>query len=562
MKKILHIRAVSIVVSLVMAAALLSAIPAHAAKNIYVNDSSGVLSGKLDSAYAIGGGGSISRLSDSSAYVMTGSGLTTVGETDATIPSHLNVSGSISLKYSKMRVGLYYYDSASSVRNPTLDYANLENAVGSGYQFGWYDASRNFYEVGYTSEKQLTMAIDKNVDTGGGHIGCYHILLSGSYSDFAAASAAAVQYSDGFPAYYNGVYHVLVGNYDSAADASAAASARGIAGTPHSASEKCVVVSRTSDAKILFEFDGGGVKNLAVRPQSSSGKAVTWFKGYRYYGDFEYVRRTGGKLTVINIVDIEDYVKGVLPYEMSGTWPLEALKAQALCARTYAAAHFGVYGSYGFDVTNDTYSQCYRGLNSATAISDRAVDSTAGQYITYNGALISALYSSSFGGGSENSENIFNSAYAYLRGKTDPFEAAADSINRKSSWTYSLSKADIASRLKNYGRPISTVTALDVTYSDTNNAISLRFTDAGGRSISLEKSECYKFSTSYLALPSVHYTAADMGSYIVFSGGGYGHNVGMSQYGAYAMATTYGLTYDQIINFYFTDIALSAGKYN
>ncbi|HBR09483.1 MAG TPA: hypothetical protein DD735_11415, partial [Clostridiales bacterium] len=169
---------------------------------------------------------------------------------------------------------------------------------------------------------------------------------------------------------------------------------------------------------------------------------------------------------------------------------------------------------------------------------------------------------SSFGGGSENSENIFNSAYAYLRGKTDPFEAAADSINRKSSWTYSLSKADIAARLKNYGRPISTVTALDVTYSDTNNAISLRFTDAGGRSISLEKSECYKFSTSYLALPSVHYTAADMGSYIVFSGGGYGHNVGMSQYGAYAMATTYGLTYDQIINFYFTDIALSAGKYN
>ncbi|NCB52398.1 MAG: SpoIID/LytB domain-containing protein [Clostridia bacterium] len=561
MKKILHIRSLLLILAFLLVAAVWPKTAAYAADSIYVNDSSSVLPGQLDSAYAIGGGGAISLLPDTYAYVMTGSGLTTVGEAEIIIPAHLYVSGSVNLSYSKVRVGLYYYDLDSSIRNPTLESANLENAVGSGYRFGWYDSSRNFNQVGYTSETRLTMAIDKNIDTTGGHIGCYHILLSGTYSDFDSAGATAAAYTDGFPAYYNGTYYALVGDYDCASDASADAAARGISGTAYSASERCVVVTRTSDAKILFEFDCGTEKNLAVSPQCATGKAVTWFKGYQYCGDFEYVRRTGEKMTVINIVDVEDYVKGVIIWEMNGSWPLEALKAQALCARTFAAAHIGTYGSYGFDITNDTYSQCYRGISSATAASNSAVDSTAGQYITYNGSMISAMYSSSFGGGSENSENIFSTAYGYLRGKVDPFEAASNSINKKSSWSYSFTKAEITSLLQQYGRSTSAISSLNVTYSDTDNAIGLLFTDTSGRTVSLAKSTCYVFSTSYLDLPSVHYTATDMGTYIVFSGGGYGHNVGMSQYGAYAMATAYGLTYDQIINFYYTGVAIKSGNY-
>lgn len=560
MKKSAPVRAVAILFSAVLFMTALLSPAAYAADSIYVNDASGVLSGKLDSAYAIGGEGTISQLPDTYAYVMTGSGLTTVGETAVTIPAHLSVSGSVDIRYEKIRVGLYYYDLASSIRNPTLESANLENAVGSGYKFGWYDSARVFHQAGYTSETRLTMTIDKNVDIAGGHIGCYHILLNGTYADFDSASAAAAQYEGGFPAYYSGTYYALVGDYDSAADAAADASARGIAGTAYSASGKCVVVARTSDARILFEFDGGTEMNLSVSPQCAYDKAVTWFKGYKYYGDFEYVRRSGEKITVINIVDIEDYVKGVIPYEMGGAWPLEALKAQALCARTFAAAHLGGYSTYGFDVTNDTYSQCYRGIGSATPTSNSAVDATAGQYITYNGSMITAFYSSSFGGGSENSENIFSTAYSYLRGKRDPFEAATDGINRKSSWSYSFSKSELTTLLKNFGKSISTVTSLNVTYSDTDNAIGLRFTDTTGKTVSLEKSACYNFSTTRLSLPSVHYIAVDMGSYIVFSGGGYGHNVGMSQYGAYAMATTYGFTYDQIINFYYTGVAIKTGN--
>lgn len=429
------------ILALLLIAGLFPAVPAAAAGDIYVNDSNSVLTGGLGSAYAIGEGGTSFVSGD--AAVMTADGLTTVGGSSGSsgsstrpgrdevspTPEHLSVTGRISLPYSKFRVGLYYYDGTSSIRNSTLESANLENDVGSGYLFGYYDSNRVFHQVGYTAETAITMAMDKNVTiSSGASLGCYHILLPGSYMSIEEAASAASQYG-GFPAYYNGAYYALYGSYATSAEAQAALSWSGTGGQVYTASQYCVTVCRTTDGAILFEFDCGKDLNLAVSPQSSYEPAVTWFKGYRYHGDFEYVRRSGDKLTVINIVDIEDYVKGVIPYEMSGSWPIEALKAQALCARTYAASHFNANSYYGFDVTNDTYSQVYRGLTGATSTSDAAVEQTAGIYILYAGEPISAMYCSSNGGATEDSENITGNSVGYLRGKVDSFEAAAASIN-------------------------------------------------------------------------------------------------------------------------------------
>lgn len=102
-------------------------------------------------------------------------------------------------------------------------------------------------------------------------------------------------------------------------------------------SEYAVLITRTKTTEILYEFDYGGSESLGVMPQAGrKEKAETWFKGYKYNGGFEYVRPDGGNLRVINVVDLEDYVKGVVPYEMNGDWPLAALEAQAVCARTFA----------------------------------------------------------------------------------------------------------------------------------------------------------------------------------------------------------------------------------
>ena len=537
--------------ALVLGFALISAClaaGAGAAQDVFVNGEA--LPFDLGEAWAVGSGGA-AQLGADEVWVLTGSGMQQLGGGQAAAgdPEHLAVTGSYELDYDKIRVGLDY--------NPGRDYANLENAVGSGYSFGYYDSNREFHELAYTSETRITMAPDLNVSVPGGSVGCYHVLMPGSYDSFDAAQAAASAYSDGFPAWYDGTYRVLRGSYTTAAAAQSAAAQQG--GSCYTASNRCVTVTRTSGARILFEFDGGASLSLAVEPRG--GSAETWFSGYRYRGGFEYQRRDGAaKLTVINVVGIEDYVKGVLPHEMSPGWPAEALKAQAVCARTYAASHFNGYqSSYGFDVTNDTYSQVYRGTSGADESTDAAVDATAGVYITYAGELIDAMYYSSNGGGSESSENVMYSALPYLRGKLDPYEAAAGVQNSFSSWRRSLTAQSVTDALNAAGYQLGTVTGIETSPSESGNVIGITFRDASGRSVSLEKSACYNFVTARLGLYSIRFEVDASADGFVFSGSGWGHSVGMSQYGANAMASVYGFTYDQIISFYYTGVALSRG---
>lgn len=89
----------------------------------------------------------------------------------------------------------------------------------------------------------------------------------------------------------------------------------------------------------------------------------TWFQGYKYHGGFRYERIGGGDLTVVSVVDMETYIKGVIPFEMSNDWPLEALKAQAICARSYAYNNIAQnkHSAHHFDVCSSSDCQVYRG---------------------------------------------------------------------------------------------------------------------------------------------------------------------------------------------------------
>ena len=137
-----------------------------------------------------------------------------------------------------------------------------------------------------------------------------------------------------------------------------------------------------------------------------------------YRGRIEVFTNARGALTVVNVLGLEDYVKGVVANELSpGGYPaIEALKAQAIAARTYALRNRGQFLSQGFDLLPTTRSQVYRGLTSEHALSNRAVDETRGVVATFAGEPINALYTSTCGGRTENSENIFNDAVPYLRG--------------------------------------------------------------------------------------------------------------------------------------------------
>lgn len=150
------------------------------------------------------------------------------------------------------------------------------------------------------------------------------------------------------------------------------------------------------------------------------------FNDRPYRGRIEVFTNLRGSLTVVNELGLEDYVRGVVANELSpGGYPaIEALKAQAIAARTYALKNRGQFMAQGFDVLPTTRSQVYRGLTSENPLSTRAVDETRGVIATYNGEPINALYTSTCGGRTEDSEKIFNDAMPYLRAR----ECAAEGM--------------------------------------------------------------------------------------------------------------------------------------
>lgn len=160
---------------------------------------------------------------------------------------------------------------------------------------------------------------------------------------------------------------------------------------------------------------------------SDSEASPVRFNDRPYRGRIEVFTNTRGALTVVNVLGLEDYVKGVVPNELSaGGFPLlEAHKAQAIAARTYALRNRGQFMSQGYDLLPTTRSQVYRGLVSENSLSSRAVDETRGLIATFDGEPINALYTSTCGGRTEDAGNIFNNAVAYLKGRECAAEGRA-----------------------------------------------------------------------------------------------------------------------------------------
>lgn len=160
---------------------------------------------------------------------------------------------------------------------------------------------------------------------------------------------------------------------------------------------------------------------------SDSETTPVRFDDRPYRGRIEVFANTHGSLTVVNVLGLEDYVKGVVPNELSaGGYPLlEAHKAQAIAARTYALRNRGQFMSEGYDLLPTTRSQVYRGLVSENSLSSRAVDETRGIVATYDGEPINALYTSTCGGRTEDAENIFNGNVPYLKGRECAAEGRA-----------------------------------------------------------------------------------------------------------------------------------------
>lgn len=374
------------------------------------------------------------------------------------------------------------------------------------------DGERKATVFGNLSDKTLIVAPHANLTpsgtgfaaaSSGVTVGGYRVDISTNYTSYAAAAAAAegisaILSSKGyqvFPAYLNGKFKVRVGCFatQSAAESakSAVASAAGVsvsASTP-SANATCVL---TSSGQVKFEFENGTSSYLGLRPAGSGDVYMRADNNYIYEGAFMY-KRSGNLITVINMIGLETYIEGVLPYEISSSWHIEAQKAFAIAARSYAMGNRGKhYTSYGFDLCCTTNCQVYRGAGSVNDTVKSAVAATAGEILMYNGKVATLYYSSSTGGCTVSAEDCWGGTGApYLTAVSTPWERYASYSN--GLWTAEVSPAELCEYLRGKGYTTLTGSIASVTVAEraknSDYVKSLKITDTSGNSVTITNTD-------------------------------------------------------------------------
>lgn len=181
------------------------------------------------------------------------------------------------------------------------------------------------------------------------------------------------------------------------------------------------VALRDADG-VLISADIG--KNGCLMPLNDSGNAYISFDGNRYRGGFLLSANKSSRIDVINYLGIEEYLYGVVHLEMSQSNPLEALKAQAVAARSFALAHMGRHKDSGFDVCASTHCQVYGGVKAEYPSTTDAVDGTLGLAIYWNGKPAAVNYHKNSGGHTQNAGDVWSSDLPYQTGKEDPYTPA------------------------------------------------------------------------------------------------------------------------------------------
>ncbi len=494
-----------------------------------------------------------------------------------------------------LRVGIYYGSGA-------VQSLNLESDI--GFTIG-YSTGRDFYPFEKISNTSVTVSKSSSETT-------YHLLyfvcetneeLTAKLEELRALGVNA------FPAYYNSQYCAFGGSFTSQNDAEWQAENGSAAAIPIALSSSALCLTDTKSGKILFVSDSSS-HGLAVfssdRENTDSLLSVSGSAKGTYRGGFECKMNSSGALTVVNVVPVEAYLYSVVCREMSSSWPIEALKTQAVCARNFALGRINYHSQYGFDVCRTVCCQAYSTAADQSESVHQAVDETRGQLLFYEDELVQAVYSSSMGSETENVKNVWGSSFPYLVSVENPYEDTENIYNGK--WTKTLTKERATEIVANAGHNIGdviSITALE--YSDAGRVLKLRVQGTNGEKI-FERERCRtifseatysqkytvslggttaypvlkvdngsktvsKTMTSVSVLSGSNKTSTISDKFVVsdgntskthttqksdadpntfvFIGEGWGHGVGMSQYGAKGMAEA-GFGYEEILTHYYT----------
>lgn len=289
-----------------------------------------------------------------------------------------------------------------------------------------------------------------------------------------------------------------------------------------------------------------GQNGYVVAPKNPDG--LIGVNGRLYRGQLLLTpnRNSVDKVNVLNLVDLEDYLLSVLPSEMPSAWHPEALKAQAIAARSYAMANLGKHAADGYDVKATTEDQVYTGIAQETESGNLAVAQTQGIVLKQLGKVITAYFHSGGGGHTEAPESVWGGSRSYLQSVPD-FDDASPMF----SWSQNASVGLLEETLRKNNVDVGDLLNIQIlSRSDAMRVQKLMV--SGSKAARIVSGEQFR---RFLNLPSTKFNIGfDAGSYVL-KGRGYGHGLGLSQWGAKTLAEN-GYNAPQILKYYYKDVML------
>ncbi len=278
--------------------------------------------------------------------------------------------------------------------------------------------------------------------------------------------------------------------------------------------------------------------------------SFTTYKNYTTVNEVPYrgvikVIATDNGLNVINIVPIDDYLAGLINNEISSHWAGDVVKAQAIIARGYALTQKKKRANEPFHLSATSLDQVYKGSGSEDRSARRAVNTTRGEVLTYNGEIALTLYHSNAGGMTESAANVWGGDYPYLKSVKSRYDKKAP----RYEWTYAVSLNNLAKKLRAGGFEIDKVKSISIKKKSLSKRVMLL--EVRGRPGAVELSgEGLRAILGYNNLRSSMFKVKKKKGNFIFMGKGSGHGVGLSQWGAKGMAEA-GMSYKAILKHYY-----------
>ena len=321
-----------------------------------------------------------------------------------------------------------------------------------------------------------------------------------------------------------------------------------------SASKKVLIRGRNLNTTVTVYDRGillGNTKSNTNKLFIKSRDAIVNINGRGFRGDIQFIKSNNTKLTAINYIELEDYVKGISVRETSHYRPIESLKAEVIVFRTFALYKMQENKQKDFDLTSDVYSQVYGGKGAERYRINKAVDETKGLVLTYQGKILPAFYHATCAGHTEDASLYWNVNMPPLKGV--PCNFCQDSPHFK--WHNVLSEEEVKDALIKGGFKIGNIKDILISGRDKSNRITKLKIITDKKDIEISAKD-FRNLLGPNIIRSTNFDVRVVERDIVFEGFGWGHGVGLCQWGAYFMAKE-GYNYKQILGYYYPGAVVS-----